>query len=220
MQEMGLAICCLVCDAPDDVGSARCRGCINKHRDARDRLKQMPQQRLASQWAKELFQMNARPQAYEHDANHGIWMKTYARLLAGPPELHRKLTQADIEAAFAASRAEREVNPLRDIANQSPWKDAPPTEQEVRMFGEQLPDDVQDMGGKRTLPSRAIPKVDRAPRLGEDHELTDRVQGAAAAQKQPVSLRELASDVHAGERRMLRRGWKELVDEIDDLLED
>ena len=168
MQEMGLAICCLVCDAPDDASSPRCRTCIGNHRDARDRLQQFPVERLASQWARELFQMNARPNAYEHDSNHGVWMRTYARLLAGPPELHREITQADVEAAFAASRAERDVNPLRDIANQSPWKDAPPSDEEVRRFEKQLPTDVEYSRGRPTIPSRVIPEVDRSSRSGED----------------------------------------------------
>ena len=182
--------------------------------------KQLPSERLASQWARELFQMNARPNAYEHDANHGIWMTTYARLLAGPPELHRKITQADVEAAFAASRAERDVNPMRDIANQSPWKDAPPSDDEVRRFEEQLPDDVEYPGGRPTVPSRVIPEVDRSSRSGEDHELGDRVLGAAAAQTAPSDLRDLTPELTAGERRLTRRRWKDLVDEIDALIEE
>ena len=220
MQEMGLAICCLVCDAPDDTSSPRCRTCIGNHRDARDRLQQFPDERLASQWARELFQMNARPNAYEHDSNHGVWMRTYARLLAGPPELHRKITQADVEAAFAASRAERDVNPLRDIANQSPWKDAPPSDEEVRRFEKQLPTDVEYSRGRPTIPSKVIPEVDRSSRSGEDHELADRVLGAAAAQTAPSDLRDLTPELTAGERRLTRRLWKDLVDEIDALIEE
>ncbi len=220
MQEMGLAICCLVCDAPDDASSSRCRTCIGKHRDARDRLQQLPSERLVSQWARELFQMNARPNGYEHDPKHGVWMRTYARLLVGPPELQRKITQADVEAAFAASRAEREVNPLRDIANQSPWKDTPPSDEEVRKFGEQLPDDVEYSGGRPTVPSRVIPRVDRSSRSGEDHELEDRVIGEAAAQTAPSDIRDLTPELTAGERRLTRRRWKDLVDDIDSLIEE
>ena len=220
MQDMGLAVCCLMCDAPDDINSSRCRTCIGIHRNARDRIQQLPDERLASQWARELFQMNARPHSYDHDDEHGVWMRSYARLLAGPPELQRKITQADVEAAFAASRAEPEVNPLRDIANQSPWKDKSPSEEEVRRFEEQLPDDAEYRGGRRTVPSRVIPKVDRSSRSGEDHDLADRVLGAAAAQTAPDDLREVTSELHAGERRLTRRRWKDLVDDINDLIDD
>ena len=52
-----------------------------------------PPESLARQWAKELLQMLARPNSYEHDDTHGEWMSAYAQLLHGQQKKSKIISQ-------------------------------------------------------------------------------------------------------------------------------
>jgi len=220
MLEMGLATCCVLCDAPDDAGSNRCRRCIATHKDVRERVGELPPQSLASQWSKELFQMLARPSSYEHDETHGEWMTAYAQLLHGQSKQPRAVTQEDVEAAFETARQKKKMNTLREMANQSKWKDTDPTEKELHDLSQELPTNIVDDSGTRTVPSKKITQIDRSERPGEDYELTARVQASAASQDAPDDLKDLMVDLKVGEKRAERKQWKDIVDDVDDLLDD
>lgn len=219
MLEMGLATCCVLCDAPDEAGSNRCRQCITTHKGVRERVSELPPQSLASQWSKELFQMLARPSSYEHDDTHGEWMTAYAQLLHGQSKKPRAVTQEDVEAAFENARNKKKMNTLREMANQSKWKDSDPTEKELNDLSQELPTDTIDNSGIRTVPSKEIAQVDRSERPGEDHELTARVQANAASQDAPDDLRDLMVDLKVGEKRVGRKQWKDIVDGVEDLFD-
>lgn len=216
---MGLATCCVLCDAPDEAGSNRCRQCITTHKGVRERVSELPPQSLASQWSKELFQMLARPSSYEHDDTHGEWMTAYAQLLHGQSKKPRAVTQEDVEAAFENARNKKKMNTLREMANQSKWKDSDPTEKELNDLSQELPTDTIDNSGIRTVPSKEIAQVDRSERPGEDHELTARVQANAASQDAPDDLRDLMVDLKVGEKRVGRKQWKDIVDGVEDLFD-
>ena len=219
MLEMGVATCCMLCDAPDAPGSARCRKCISDHKNMRERVSQLPPESLARQWSTELLQMLARPNSYEHDDNHGEWMSVYAQLLHGQKSKSKTITQADVEDAFAAARQKRKVNPLRDIANQSKWKDSAPTEDELRRLSAELPDNVEDVSGIRTVPSKNITKIDRSERPGEDYELVARIQASASSQDAPDDLQDIIIDLEVGEKRAKRKEWSDIVEDIDDFID-
>ena len=219
MLEIGLATCCVLCDAPDEVGSNRCRQCIASHRGIRERVSELPSQSLASQWSKELFQMLARPSSYEHDDTHGEWMTAYAELLHSQSKKPRAVTQEDVEAAFEAARQKKKMNTLREMANQSKWKYTDPTEKELRDLSQELPTDIVDNSGTRTVPSKKITQVDRSERPGEDHELTARVQASAANQDAPDDLKELMVDLKVGEKRAEKKQWKDIVDDVEELFD-
>jgi hypothetical protein len=186
----------------------------------RDRVALLPTQSLAGQWSKELLQMLARPSAYDHDEKHGQWMTAYAQLLHGQSKQPREITQADVEAAFASARKTQKFNVLREMANQSKWKDVEPTEEELAQLSQELPTDIIDSSGIRTVPSKEITKIDRSERPGEDHELTARVQASAANQDAPEELRELMGDLKVGEKRAERKQWKDIVEDVEDLFEE
>lgn len=219
MLELGVATCCLLCDAPDTAGSKQCKACIKQHRDMRERVGQLPPESLASQWAKELLQMLARPSSYEHHETHGDWMKTYTSLLQGQAGEQKPTTQADVEAAFALARSKNKVNPIRDFANQSKWSENEPTKEELERLSSELPSDGLNYSGIRTQPSKEISQTDRSERPGEDHELVARVQANAAAQSAPEDLKEIIADLEVAEKRVERKMWKNIVDDIDDLLD-
>lgn len=220
MLDMGLATCCLLCDAPDDVGSQRCKECIGLHKEMRERVGDLPPESLASQWARELLHMLARPGSYEHHESHGQHMEVYSALLQGPASKQRTITLEDVKAAFEAARTKRKVNPLRDIANQSPWRDQEPSEEDLKRLSAELPTDITDASGVRTVPSKPIGKVDISERSGEDHELTARVTAHAAQQDAPDELRDVLIDLEVGEKRAERKQWVDLVEGLDDLLDE
>jgi hypothetical protein len=163
--------------------------------------------------------MLARPSAYEHDDTHGEWMTAYAQLLHGQSKKPRATTQEDVAAAFEAARQKKRMNTLREMANQSKWKDSEPTEKELHDLSQELPTDIVDESGIRTVPSKEITQVDRSERPGEDHELTARVQASASNQDTPDDLKELMVDLKVGEKRAERKQWKDIVDDVEDLFD-
>jgi hypothetical protein len=112
------------------------------------------------------------------------------------------------------------MNTLREMANQSKWKDSEPTEKELHDLSQELPTDIVDKSGIRTVPSKEITQVDRSERSGEDHELTARVQASASNQDAPDDLKDLMVDLKVGEKRAERKQWKDIVDDVDELLDD
>mgnify|MGYP003981330999 CR=1 FL=1 len=186
----------------------------------RDRVAQLPPESLASQWSKELLQMLARPSSYEHHEIHGEWMTAYAQLLQTQSAKPKPTTQEDIEAAFATARNKRKINPLRDMANQSKWKDNEPTAEELSRLSAELPTDIEDVSGIRTIPSKEITKADRSERPGEDHDLVARVQANTSSQDGPDELKEIMVDLEVGEKRAARKQWEEIVEDVDELFND
>jgi len=212
MAEMGLAGCCAWCDAPDTPGSERCRACIGQHRKVRDRLAGGADSPLDLA-ARELLAFMAEPHRHDHDPVHGpILLEQQARL--GVYRERKATSVEDMEAAFAASRARPKTSVVAEVASQQ--GEAPEAE-EARLLGvqafdpEQLVADVQ-----RTNPSRAIPKVDRSDRLGEDPELVARLNAERdAAVDAEVDVERVVKE------RLERRGeLSGLLDDLDAMLDD
>ena len=218
MSDMGLAICCLMCDAPDDVGSARCKTCISKHEKVRERLTKGDD--AVSRWGRELLAMVGSPHQYDHDGVHGEVLSGYVRLLTEHEGPRVAPTQEEIDALFAAARARPKGSLIRDMANRSPWKDAPPSPQSARAMVGEIDEVVDEYVGQRTVPSREIEKVDRSDRPGEDTALTDRVSANVAVQDEPEELQDILADVHVAKRKAKRDKFSDAVEGLDDLLDD
>ena len=218
MSDMGLAICCLMCDAPDDAGSARCKTCIGQHGKVRERLSRGDDG--VSRWGRELLAMMANPQQYDFDNVHGEVLQGYVRLLTEHEGPRAAPTQEEIDALFAAARARPKGSLIRDMANRNPWKDSPPSVQSAREMSDKI-DEIDEGGvGQRTVPSREIEKVDRSDRPGEDTALTDRVSANVAVQDEPEELQDILADVHVAKRKAKRDKLSDAVEGLDDLLDD
>ena len=74
--------------------------------------------------------------------------------------------------------------------------------------------------GSRTVPSRAIEQVDRRDRIGEDTELTDRLEAATKAQSAPEEQAEVVEEKVFEERQKNRQVWKETLSDVKELLDD
>jgi hypothetical protein len=218
MSDMGLAICCLMCDAPDDAGSARCKACITQHGKVRERLARGDDG--VSRWGRELLAMMANPQQYDFDNVHGEVLQGYVRLLTEHEGPRAAPTQEEIDALFAAARARPKGSLIRDMANRNPWKDSPPSVQSAREMSDNIDEITEEDVGQRTVPSREIEKIDRTDRPGEDTALTDRVSANVAVQDEPEVLQDILADVHVAKRKAKRDKLSDAVEGLDDLLDD
>ncbi len=216
MAEMGLAGCCAWCDAPDTPGSERCRTCIATHRSVRDRLAAGADAPI-DQAARRLLSLMAEPHRHDHDPVHGPVLKEQIRRL-GISARNQASTQADVEAAFAASRARDKGSVVTSVGNR--LGDAPEADT-ARQLGEAVFDPEQiNAEARRTIPSRPIATVDRSDRLGEDPALEARISGERKAAEEPVeSLRSVVEKAHVEGSIKRREALGGLLDEVDDLLE-
>ena len=216
MAEMGLAGCCAWCDAPDTPGSDRCRACIATHRSVRDRLAAGADGPI-DQAARHLLSLMAEPHRHDHDPIHGPVLKEQMRRL-GVSARSRASTQADVEAAFAASRARDKGSVVTNVGSR--LGDAPEADT-ARQLSEEVFDPEQiNAEARRTIPSRPIAAVDRSDRLGEDPALEARISAERKAAEEPVeSLRPVVEKAHLEGSIKRREALGGLLDEVGELLD-
>jgi len=217
MAEMGLAGCCAWCDAPDTPGSDRCRTCIAAHKSVRDRLA-TGADGLVDQAARRLLSLMTEPQRHDHDPVHGPVLREQMRRL-GVAARNKTSTQADVEAAFAASRARTKESVVTAVANRL---GEAPEATAARRLGEDVFDPEQiNAEARRTVPSRPIAAVDRSDRLGEDPALEARITAERMAAEEPTErLRTVVEKAHIEGSMKRREALGGLLDEVDTLLDD
>ena len=219
MQEMGFAICCLLCDAVDEAGSSRCRGCIATHEKARERIGR-DRGGPIEQLARDLIAFSTEPQRHDHDSEHGPLLRRYTHLLAAHAGQRAPQTQVEIEAIFAAARQRTDKNALREAANENPWTEMPPDVANARNLVESLPLDSARQDGARTVPSKPIEQVDRSDRVGEDAVTAERISVRAKVESVPKRLREPLEEMLIEEKIGKRQQFQELLDDLGDLLDE
>jgi hypothetical protein len=216
MQQMGFAICCLLCDAPDTEGSARCRGCISTHKKVRDRISGDADEPI-EQLAKNLMAYTTEPHRYDHDPVHGPFLKEAARLLASHRGQRPPPTEQEIEQAFEIARNTTKRNILREVGNTVP-KDLGNMNSAIELVDSIEP--KLENHGVRTNPSRIIPEIDRSDRPGEDRELMDRFRAEEEVRRKGEKLSESNVEKVIDERKARRDELKDLLSEVDQLIED
>ena len=211
MKEMGFQACCLLCDAPDKDAANRCKSCISHHRGVRDLLAKAPADDSLYQFAKEILMMAAAPHRYDHDDVHGAALTHQQRLAASLTDQKPLPSSEEIVGVFERQRVGKELvdvdektNPAVENMNAAMYIDQ-----------EQL-----EQYGSRTVPSRAIEQVDRRDRVGEDTELTDRLEAATKAQSAPEEQTEAVEERVFEERQKNRQAWKETISDVKELLDD
>lgn len=216
MAEMGLAGCCAWCDAPDTPGSDRCRTCIAAHKSVRDRLATGADGPV-DQAARRLLSLMTEPQRHDHDPVHGPVLREQMRRL-GVAARNKTSTQADVEAAFAASRARTKESVVTTVANRL---GEAPEATAARQLGEDVFDPEQiNAEARRTVPSRPIAAVDRSDRLGEDPALEARIAAERMAAEEPTErLRTVVEKAHIEGSMKRREALGGLLDEVDTLLD-
>ena len=137
MEQMGFSVCCLLCDAPDVVGSNRCKECIKGHTRARDRLTSGKARTKAQRLARELVTMLADPFSHIDDDDHGKWMQSYSEMIRDHQHDPEKTGR---ERRTKSRRLSRKSSLIQDVANKNKWSDNPPDETEMEEMREILRD--------------------------------------------------------------------------------
>ena len=163
--------------------------------------------------------MAAEPHRHDHDEIHGPALLEQQRLAAALSTPVQQRTLDDVVSVFDNQKKQRKMNVLRDVANQNEWIERPPTleqrEEILEVFGGE---DHSDYGA-RTIPSKAIAKVDRSERIGEDVALTDRLEAAKNAQSAPIQSKDTVEKEIFEELQNQRKEWKSVLSEVDKLLD-
>lgn len=104
----------------------------------------------------------------------------------------------------------KKQNTIQDLGNQNKWKDVPPSPEEAKEIGKDAwgEDEIdnQEYYETMTIPSKEIARVDRSDRIGEDIELELRLKNA--------SNEDVEKKINS------REEWKEMMEELDDILDD
>jgi len=131
---------------------------------------------------------------------------------------NKTTTQADVEAAFAASRARDKGSVVKAVGNRL---GEVPEALTARELGKEMFDPEQiNAEARRTIPSRPIDAVDRSDRLGEDPALEARIAAERKAAEEPTeSLRAVVEKAHIEGSLKRREALGGLLDEVDDLLD-
>jgi hypothetical protein len=214
MKELGFQACCLRCDASDEVGSSRCRSCIENHRQTRELIARAPQDDPLFRFARTLSMMAASPHQYDHDAIHGSSLTEQQRLAADLVELAPMPTAKEIVETFTRQEKKIDFSPIRDIGNQNTWGKEGPSREQVAEAGKMLPYTEQP-SASLTKPSKTIQPIDRSDRVGEDLELGDRLH---AIEKSAEAVDIIEKKV-LEQRKQARTDWSEVVTGISGLLD-
>ena len=131
MDEMGLSICCLMCDAPDTPGTNRCKLCISRHSSARKELFSDRAETGLEQLARRLATMIADPASFTSDPIHGVWMSNYHQALLKHQGTRQANTMEEIEEIFQQQREkEADMGPA-SLSDRNPWSKRPPDDKEI-----------------------------------------------------------------------------------------
>lgn len=220
MKEMGFQACCLRCDAVDVAASALCKQCIARHTTIRDKLANISYDDPLTQFAKEMLMMAAAPHRYDHDEVHGKVLHEQQELAAALSEPIPESTVEEVQALFNQQRAKKKKNIIQDVANQNEWRNQAPTKQlQQEMIG-LFDEETHSEYGRRTIPSKEIKQVDRSDRSGEDRVLSDRLEAEKNANIGDVEQNAIVQKRIFNELQKKRENWKDVVDEVTELLED
>ena len=119
-------------------------------------------------------------------------------------------------------RTKKKKNLIQEVANKNPWKDKPPRPGEARSIGqttwkpEELETDHYHDG--RTITNKTIDETDRSDRIGEDVELTARLNAQAKLQHVEGELRKLLEDEAVVQALKEKKDWEDVVDDVLKLL--
>ena len=219
MRDLGFQACCLLCDASDVSGLKRCVDCIEVHRSVRERLAASEPGDIVFQLAKDLLEYSSNPHRHDHDPVHGPVLVEQQRLAAMLSEEKPVLTGSEIKDVFKKQSQKIDHNPIRDIANQNPWKENLPDSDMVKEMSDNLPNDVE-YHGNRTNPSKEITRVNRDGRIGEDRELSDKVAARELSEEFEPGFREVVETAAVGERKRRREEWEDVLSDVDEMIDE
>ena len=117
MEQMGFAICCLSCDAPDIAGSQRCRDCISSHVKVRDKLSSGVSTSKADRLSREFVTMLANPADFIENTVHSETMTHYKSLIDKHQGKSQPKTAQEVQERFEIQRNKPQRSLIRDVAS-------------------------------------------------------------------------------------------------------
>jgi hypothetical protein len=130
MEQMGFAVCCLMCDAGDIAGTKRCKYCIESHTKSREKLNSGLPKTKSDRLAREFITMLTKPSKYIDDSIHGTSMLYYSALIDKHNGIMPSKTSEDIKNKFERQKKNIPKSIIRDVANQNKWINKPPNNME------------------------------------------------------------------------------------------
>lgn len=223
MKDMGFQACCLWCDERDEVGSERCKGCIESHTRIRDEIAKSPPGDAFYQFAKELLAMASAPHRYDNDPVHGSWLEEQQRRAGLYISKPKSKSGLDVLDVFESQKGTKKENIIQTVANKNVWKDAPPEPELARKIGSEAwtPEDIDlaDYHTGRTVPSKDIEPVDRSDRPGEDVEMVTRTNLKATNADVDEDILEIIENEVLHQQKSKKESWNSTVSDVLDLLD-
>ena len=183
MDELGMEVLCLLCDADDEPGQKRCSNCIATHRALRQTLKAMPEKSRVRAWGEMMIRYITNPELYDHEPIHGKVLGEYIEMVERTkPSV--QVTLEDVDMAFTLAE-QRKIEQVIEPPPRHQRPDGDLSDEELERRKATLPKPDLNHLGSRTIPSKKIKEADRSERTGEDRSAADRV--AAAAGKGEIS---------------------------------
>ena len=154
MLEMGLQVCCLICDAKDEPKLKRCKKCISSHRSLMGEIKKLNVENPIRHLAMELITMSRNPHKFLHDKEHTNSLQTYQKLILNHQKGGKEKSVEDIEAVFLTQRKNKKYSEGNVNEN-------------IKNMVETLPKGKSEKLG-RTHPKKEIKKINLEEKLGEE----------------------------------------------------
>ena len=223
MKDMGLQACCLWCDEPDEVGSSRCKGCIESHSRIRDEIAKAPPDDAFYQFAKELLAMAVAPHRYDNDPIHGPVLEEQQRRAGKYLPKGKEQTEQDVVDMFEAQKKVQKGSIIQNIGNKNVWKNQPPEPELARKIGNEAwtsdDIDIDQYHAGRTIPSKGIQPVDRSDREGEDVEMVTRTNLKAKNSDVDDELLEIIENEVLHQKKSKKKEWDSTVSDVLDMLD-
>ena len=142
--------------------------------------------------------------------------------IASIKKMNINLVNEIINSRRQTIRTKKKKNLIQEVANKNPWKDKPPGPGEARSIG-QTTWKPEELGtghyhDGRTITNKPIGETDRSDRIGEDVELTARLNAQAKLQHVEGELRKLLEDEAVVQALKEKKDWEDVVDGVLELL--
>ncbi len=223
MKDMGFQACCLWCDESDEVGSSRCKNCIEVHSRIREEIAKSQPDDSFYQFAKELIAMAVAPHRYDNDPIHGPFLEEQQRLAGQYIPKGKEQSEQDVLDIFENQKKVEKKNIIQSVANKNEWKDNPLEPELARKIGDETwkKDDLNttEYHAGRTIPSRVIDSVDRSDRVGEDSEMVTRTNIKAKTKNLDEGIVEILENEELHQKMVRKDAWDSTVSDVLDLLD-
>ena len=170
MQEMGLQVCCLICDAKDEPKLKRCKKCISSHRSLMGEIEKISAESPIKHLAMELITMSRNPHKFPHNKEHTDSLEIYQTLILNHQRGDKEKSVEDIESVFLTQRENKKYS--KGNINEN-----------IKNIVKTIPRGIPQKLG-RTHPKKEVNKIKLNEKLGE--EIKDKIRKKERGEKYKI----------------------------------